>query len=147
MRGFVMAPKIAGIWVYIPRCGGIWQGIYQPLFLAGQWFNLGVAWPKVKVPAIPQTGALLVAFRQSIKFLTLFIAEILFQPAVLMKCDGQTDGQTLTIYKLELLQKSGLRAGFLTRSETKFVTCIELSLYLHMLESGTSGRNMKCCHL
>ena len=34
--------------------GGIWRGIYQPLVPAGQIY-LGLARPKVKVPAIPRT--------------------------------------------------------------------------------------------
>ena len=53
--GFVFVPKLRGYW-YIPGCGGIWQGTYQPLVPAGQ-FYLGLARPKSPRYSPDQGGA------------------------------------------------------------------------------------------
>ena len=53
--GFVLAPQIAGIWVYT-GCGGIWRGIYQPLVPTGRGFYLGLARLKVCPRYSPDQG-------------------------------------------------------------------------------------------
>ena len=37
-----------------PGVRGIWRGFYRPFVPAGRGFYLGLAGPKVKVPAIPR---------------------------------------------------------------------------------------------